>query len=413
MKTYPADSIPRLHQLVSRLSIRAAKMGYSPPAPTPDYLMLAASQVAGKNDWGADFPYEALHRLFDSYRSEANLTTMGRYRVEKMIVERLVNRLTIQETIKKFPDVTDRPVQAPLFITGMPRTGSTLLHRLMALDPKSRTLKFWESWHPCPPVHPSERESDPRIENSRRYLRKLYQSYPNLRAIHSESATGATECIGLLMNSLMVQSFSLFGKIPGYSSWVNRQSLKPTYQYHCVQLQILNYYENDVRWVLKAPVHRNNLPSLMEQYPDARIVFSHRDPLQVAPSVASLRLNVRGQYSSKVSPHEQGLTSLNSLREATTRLMLGRKSIPEKQIHDVSYLKLISDPVGCLRGIYQFAGYEFPDDMGERIHNYLAERTQNQYGRHRYTLEEFGMSREEIEHNFADYYKEFSPLLSK
>ena len=405
--------IPELHRLTSQFAIRMAKFGYAPPAPNVDYLMLAAAQVTGKDDWGPDFPYEALTRLFDSYRSEAELSLKGRFRVEKMLVERLVHRLEIQEMLVKNPDILDRPVKRPLFITGMPRTGSTLLHRLMALDPANRTLKFWEAWHPCPPIRPNGKESNPRIENSRRYLRKLYQSYPNIRAIHSESATGATECIGLLMNSLMAQSFNLFGKVPGYLNWLYRQSAKPTYQYHCVQLQILNYYENDVRWVLKAPVHRYNLDSLMEQYPDALIVFSHRDPLQVAPSLASLRLNVRGQNSSKMSAYEHGHTSLNSLRESTNRFILGRKSIPEKQIHDVSYLKLISDPVGCLRGIYQFAGYEFPNDMEERIHNYLAERTQNQYGRHRYSLEEFGMSREEIEHDFADYYKEFGSLLSK
>ena len=186
METYKVKSFPLLHRAVSRISLQSAKLGYSPPAPTPEHLMLAASQVTGKDDWGPDFPYEALHRLFESYRSEANFSMKGRHEFEKLLVERLINRLEIQDAVRNFPDISERRTHRPLFITGMPRTVTTILHRLMALDPTRRTLKFWETLEPLP-ASPTRRPED-RPKNQR--VRTTASKTVSLFKIHEGNPHG-------------------------------------------------------------------------------------------------------------------------------------------------------------------------------------------------------------------------------
>ena len=158
--------------------------------------------------------------------------------------------------------------------------------------------------------------------------------------------------------------------------------MSPMYRYHCLQLEILSYFEGDVRWLLKAPAHRIHLLPLLKQYPDARIVVLHRDPVEVIPSFSSLHYEILKTKSPKVDPLEEGRISLASNRKVNDAFTRARTKVPATQIHDLSYSHLLADPVGSVREIYHFAGDDFPDHMADKILRYLEEKPQTEYGRH-------------------------------
>ena len=263
-------------------------------------LLAAARRQTGFNDFGDQAFREPLSRLVVSAASEARLNVFGRCALAQDILQLLANRLQIQHDRAKWPRIADQAIVAPIFIIGMPRTGTTLLHGLLAQDvDATHAPATWEVMFPSPPPPFGK---DGRIKRAARRLACFDLLAPEFRKIHPMSAHLPQECIAIMSHSFMSDQFCAMYNVPSYESWLLRQDMAPAYKFHRQFLQHLQFGRPARRFVLKAPAHVLFLETLFETYPDALVVQTHREPLEVLPSAASLTTVLRGIFSDYVDP---------------------------------------------------------------------------------------------------------------
>jgi len=246
-----------------------------------------ATQEIASSDWPENSHQIALEVLLHSFDNEANLSTFGRVFLNREFTRILTNNLKIQKDIRRYPKITEVAIQRPLFITGLPRSGTTLLHNLLAQDPSVRIPLMWELYQPSPPPETETRDTDPRIELTVDMVHKLYNFVPQLSTIHPLFPTGPDECIQLLKNSFMSHSFSLMGDIPSYLEWLEKQDMIPVYKFYRQQLQLLQWRTPGQPMILKSPSHLFAIDALLKVFPDASVIQLHRDPIKVIPSFCS------------------------------------------------------------------------------------------------------------------------------
>lgn len=373
-------------------------------------LLAAAYQRTGLRDWGEDESFRVpLRILLDAYRKEAKLTLFGRYLIHQKLVKHLANRLLIQQELKRHPDILEVEIRQPLFIVSLPRTGSTLLMRLLAQDAAFRPLLFWEAMAPAPAQEPETRDDDPRIAATEKLLRWQQKILPSLAKIHHFGARQPEECFPLLENSLVFPSFYILANAPSYFQWLTeqQQDMTPTYRYYRQQLQILQYRFPARRWLLKAPLHMYGLPALLNVFPDAAIVQTHRDLRQVIPSACSLVANFRGTVSSEVDLHRIGQESVRNTGISLGRDATARAIHPAARFFDLPYRELVAAPMAAVQRLYDYFGFEFTDASAERMRQWLAANPKDKWGKHRYSLEQFGLTEELLAGRFADYNRQF------
>ena len=251
-------------------------------------LLDDARRSTGLEDFGGDDFLEPLRVLLASLEDEARLTLMGRLLARSDVLNLLENRLQIRETVRRSPEILQIAVDGPLFIVGLPRSGTSILHELLAQDPASRAPLSWEARFPCPPPETATRETDPRIEQADRVFLFWNELVPAYRTMHEMGARIPCECIWLTAHSFRSEEFLGRQQLPSYGAWLAAADLRPAYRYHRLMLQLLAARQPTERWVLKAPSHMAALGTLLAEYPDARIVMTHRDPLKTMGSTASL-----------------------------------------------------------------------------------------------------------------------------
>lgn len=386
-----------------------------PPAPlTEESLLEDARRFSGLRDFGNDNFRVPLRILLSSLEKEAHLNFLGRLMLRKSLLNLLVNRLRLQEDFKRYPQIATVPIERPLFILGLPRSGTTFLHNLLSQDPSSRWLHLWELFNPSPPPDYNTRESDPRIAKAQKRVASYKSLAPQLSAAHYLNPKGPEECNVLFEHDLVSLLFELRANIPSYSEWLSDQDLLASYQYYRQQLQLLAWKWSGKYWLLKAPVHLGYLSTLMTVFPDARIIYNYRDPLKIIPSMCSLCALVRGIYTDRVDAKTIGQHWFNWSSNVIERSMPMRKTVPSQQIYDLNYLNLLADPIGTVRQIYDYFGYAFTEVFEENIKRYLAENPQYKHGVHRYSLEQFGLEPMKVRQKFEQYYQEFNvPLENK
>jgi len=386
---------------------------HQPPAtsPNPDLdmasLMADAERATGLSNWG-DEPFEdALQHLLDALRDEARLTEQGRqlYRLE--LTGYLMNRLRIREELHRHPEIVAEPIERPLFIVSLPRTGTTLLQRLLATDPANRSLLYWEAIAPAPAPRPETRNTDPRIIQAQNAIAFVQGVAPELAKIHPMQADSADECIALLANTFTFPSFHLFAHLPGYASWLRQQDLHATYAYYRRELQMLQLHIKGKRWSLKSPLHLSAMQELLTTFPDACIVQIHRDPCKVIPSFCNLIANARGIHSTAVDKERLGREILDTIGGMLTRYMKVRESADAKQFFDLHYSDLVAAPEQAVRKLYEHFDFPFPDNF-DAMGAWLAANPKDKHGVHRYSLEEFGLDRETVDRTFASYRERFA-----
>lgn len=363
-------------------------------------LIGVAAQKTGIRPIQGDIPHQALDILVSSYRQNNALTPRGRLLCDERLVGRLINRLRIRRTLERFPSIRGEQIVRPLIVTGIPRSGTTLLQRLLAMDPNSRCLPFWEAMRPAPPDWPVPRERDPRIEYAARVSRAASQS-----PIHMTNAWSPEECCLLLANSMVHEWFCMHVEIPQYAEWLQTQDRLRGYHFYYLQLQMLQFAFRRKHWVLKAPSHLSHLDALLTVMPDACVVQTHRDPLKCVPSMCSLSVAARNAHATPEDPKAVGPRVLSLLAgiDPLGKAWKVRASRDASQFFDVHYPRLVEDPVATVRGIYEAFGYEYSSAFEERVRGYLVENPKNKHGVHRYSLEEFGLDREGLQEAFAAY----------
>jgi hypothetical protein len=257
--------------MLNRLGLRLVSLD-------EQHLLDAARRATGLDDFGdADFR-EPLRRLLDALESEADLTLLGRIAAHRDLHGLLTNRLWLVEDRKQNPGIAAERIVAPIFIVGLPRTGSTALHHLLAQDPDTRAAQAWEVMYPSPPPTRATYETDPRIARAAGQLRWLDWLAPDFKTIHPVGARLPLECIAIMSASFLAARFQTTYNVPSYEAWLATQDMRPAYAFHRRFLQHLQWRAPGARWVLKAPSHVFAFDALLDTYPDARILQTTATP---------------------------------------------------------------------------------------------------------------------------------------
>lgn len=374
-------------------------------------LIRDAEQATGLSDWGPEPLDEPLKRLVQSLNEEAQLNLTGRLMLRSNLRRQLTTRLKLQRDWKQHPEILDEKIERPLFIVGLPRTGSTLLQRLLARDPSVRSLQTWEMMLPSPPPTEETAHNDPRIKLIDRNLRFLYWAAPEVTIAHEVAAGEPEECVSLMQNSLMSPAYELMCNLPSYRAWVDAQDPMLSYSYYRKQLQLLQWKYRRDHWVLKSPFHLMGLNAILKLFPDAVIVQTHREPVQVVPSLCSLFAAIHQLTSDRCDPLELGPRWLARLTDANDRTIALRDRIGDERFVDVSFRDMVQDPFTVLRGIYARFNYPLSDAALQGMQQWQLANPQHKHGVHHYTPEQFGLTTEEVEQRFALYRERFQAYL--
>lgn len=394
-------------QLFNRLGAVLDWLGLSFADLSEESLFKAVRNHTGLSEWENDFGRLGLRVLLKSLEKEANLSHLGRIRMKRECARLLVNSLRIQEDMKRHPEILDVPIHRPLFIVGLPRTGTTLLHNLLAQDPAARVPLRWELLRPSPPPSIEKRGTDPRIKYAQNEVRRLRIFAPQVFLIHPLNPTGPDECIHLFKNGFASFSFSMLCNIPQYVDWLFQQDMIPAYSYYRKQLQILQWRCPGKYWILKSPSHLFSLDALFAVFPDACVVQIHRDPLKAVASFCSMVTIIRKMYSVHEDLKLIGETCLSLLSMALDRAMKTRETAHTQQFCDVHYHELIDDPISVVKDIYRYFGYDIDQRMETGMKCWLRDNPQHKSGVHRYSLDLFGLDSYRVKQRFAGYIERF------
>ncbi|WP_420433505.1 sulfotransferase family protein [Candidatus Poriferisocius sp.] len=373
-----------------------------------DALVEKAQKSAKLDDFGPDGWQEGFEILVDSINDEGNLSKLGRMILGGLIDTTLQMRLRVVDWANRHPEVAREQITAPIMVTGMPRTGTTLLSNLLDLDPQNRSLLAWEAAAVVPPPTLSNHREDPRIAASVKGSGQLSKLAPSVQAMHPMAATLPTECVTLLGGEFKSIHFETQGTFDAYGAWFETCDMVPAYEFHRLCLQMLQSTIPTQRWALKTPGHMWHLDAVYAVYPDARVVWTHRDPMKVVGSVASLNCTLHATNTDKVDFAGVGRRwrdkCLHGIK-AGTEFRDRRGS--DDTVFDLQYAELMDDPVGSVERIYRHFGMEL-DDLGRRkMQAWMEENPQDRFGRHRYTLDQFGLDADDLREQFADYVERY------
>ena len=369
-------------------------------------LLEEAARKVGLDDFGGGEFREGLEVLLKSLREEARLNARGVFLMRRTVLRLLSNRLLTEQAFAEAPEMGETPVAQPLFVLGFPRTGTTLLHNLLACDPQARWLRLWEGLYPAPP--PRSLKEDSRIADVEEWALGFAKVAPRLVTAHKLEPRGPEECLWLIEHTFTDLIFELRARVPAYSEWLAKHEGDGwVYQYFNRQLRMLGTHCRGRHWVLKAPRHLAGLAGLLEVFPEARVVQTHRDPAEVLPSLCSLCEILQSAATDQVDKQEVGKNWRRRLANILKQARAVRKGTREGQFLDVRYADLVRDPVGTVRDIYEFHGYEYSSEMEAGMRRWLAENRQHKHGTHKYSLEEYGLEAAAVRREFSEYCGEY------
>jgi len=381
------------------------KLGIRYPSLDEDVFLREAQQATGFDDFGSETFREGMHQLLTSIEKEAKLNLIGRFMTKETLGGYLENRLRIHNERKQRPEIAEGEVRRPLIIAGLPRTGTTILFNLLSLDPANRAPMGWELEKPFPIPEPETRFSNPQIAATQKRFDTLYKIAPQLASIHLFGALLPQECVAIMAHEFMSVQFQVIYNVPSYQAWLDRQSYLPALQFHRSFLQFLQSRYPTNRWLLKTPGFLSILDEIFDVYPDARVIHTHRDPIQVMPSQASLSYNLRLLGSDDVDPFLVGKQQVELWKRNLGRAIQAREALSNKgdQFFDVQFEEVLKDPIGLIERIYAHFEMEFTDEARECMETFLRENPRHKHGSHKYTLEDFGLDAKLDGKHFEQY----------
>ncbi len=375
-------------------------------------LLARAAKNTGLHDFGGGPYREGLAQLIGSLENEASLHLLGRFIARGDIVRTLESRLRIVGTLRRHPEITAKPVTRPLFILGMPRTGTSILHELMAQDPANRVPMTWEVMQPWPPPDRATFHRDPRIAATDSHLAGVDRLIPGFKSIHPMGALLPQECVALTQHDFATMIYHTTHNVPSYQAWLEQLDMRPVYAFHKQQLQYFQWHCAAERWVLKSPGHLWSLDALLAIYPDARIVQTHRDPLKVIASLVSLMNVLRRMASDDVEPAAMARDWTERLAQGLQRTMDVRASgaLPASQVFDMQFGEFMRDEIAMVRRIYDHFGLTFSDLAEERMRAFLANNRVDKHGRHAYRLANTGLDEAHERERYRTYSQTYNVL---
>jgi len=366
----------------------------------------------GHDDWGDQGFVEPLGLLLEGCRATGQLNEMGSRVLRSVVLRHLRNRLYVQAYLDRRPEAAGRHLERPLVVTGLPRTGTSLLHNLLAQDPQHRFLRLWEALHPVPPEDADGPDEATLVQQAETWLQRFYAMAPDFQAIHPLTARGPEECDALLQNAFASLHFDDMFDAEAYSRWFHSATLEREYAYYALQLRVLSPDPAATRrWLLKSPGHLGHLDALLKALPGAVILHCHRDPARAVASYASLITTVRRPNSHEVSPAAVGEQALHRCANALDRALRARTAAGEQHFVDVSFPGLVADPVGTVRGIYERLDAQLDEQVAAAMGRWVADHPADRHGKHRYDGECFALPAQRVREAFAAYRERFAPYL--
>ncbi len=365
-------------------------------------LLGAARSETALDDFGVDSFRDGLEVLVEALNTEADLNPLGEFIVQNLIMSALKNRLHIEDWYRRHPEIEDEVIERPLIGLGLPRTGSTALSFLLAEDPHARSLRRWEAGEPCPPPS-TVADPDPRIAAAAAQQEMLDTAAPRLAALVPTTATGPEECQDLMALDFKSQYFQAFAHIPTYSQWLLDADLTPTYAYERRTLKLLQWGQPRRPWRLKCPTHLLFLPHLDKAFPDARFVWTHRDPTEVILSVADLYAEFRQMTSNTVDRHYLGQLNVEHWSVGMQRALAFRAAGNNDRFFDLDFTSVQRDPIGEVKRLYAWLGEPVSAEFEAGMHAWwqaeAASRSPNTHPQ----AAVFGADMEAVRPLFADY----------
>jgi Sulfotransferase family len=370
-----------------------------------DELIQAAQKATGLERFDSDSFREGLDILLAD-ANRLDYPEMGIARWRGSLIGALSTRLKTTAYLDQHPELLERPIKRPVFIFGVPRTGTTLLSNLLAADPARRSPLTWEIDDPIPPPKQAALYNDPRALARLDAEKKMLAARPEMGKYYRNSAIYPNECMFFIMQDFKALLWESRGKLPNYRDWLFKTDLTSTYQYHKRFLQLLQAEAPGV-WNLKQPSHALWIETLLKVYPDARLVWCHRDPLTATGSFCSLM---------KMGPQSVGLSpDISWIRENypwqavehANRIMDARDRLGHDRIIDVHYADLIRDPLPAMQTLYKSLGDEFTEHADLGMRGWLADNPQDKFGKHEYKLAEFGLTPDKVRGLFERYLSQY------
>jgi hypothetical protein len=370
-------------------------------------IIAKAQQATGLTDLGDSAVLRGLEELVRASNKEAHFSEAGAGRWEANLVGTLSNRLRIVDHLKRHPELLERAVEKPMFVFGLPRTGTTLTINLLSADPARRCLLRWEALNSVPPAKAGELHSDERYAAEQQRLDMSVKYAPQIAAIHYEDADSPTECQYAMALSFCSQIYESTANIPSYTRWFHDCDYLPAFRFHKQLLQLLQA-ENGGRWTLKNPWHPLFLDALTTVYPDAQLVMTHRDPVEVVGSACSLIRHVRPMFSDSVNLRDIAAQMIETFDLMIARQDAFRARHGTNAIYDIQYTDQLRDPIGEMRKLYAHFDEPFSVEARNAMERLHGEKPKGKHGTHHYSLEEFGLSESEVRAHFRDYCERYN-----
>lgn len=398
----------RVAEWASRVLVRAGLAGRL----DEDALIDAAARRTGLSDFGEPSFRVGLRVLLDSIEDDAHLTAIGRVLARAVTLAALENRLRFVDARARSPDALAAPLRKPVVIACMPRTGSTLLQRLLCEAPNAMFLPMWLLMEPMPPPSPALWAAGGGDRLRRAKLGMALQDWlaPGIELRHEIRAEVPEEDTFLFMASFVSLEYWAVLPVHGYARWLVRQPAGPPYRWFREHLQLLQASVPGDHWVLKSPMHFVAIDALLDELPEATVVMLHRDPMEVVPSSHSLFEAVHRAVSH--APDLPRMVAFNTrmLAEAAERLAERRDAAGDRII-DVGYRRLVRDPIGTVRDLHDRCGLPWDDAHEARMRAWLASNPQHKHGKHRYSLARYGQDPDRVADMFRGYRERFGPWL--
>jgi hypothetical protein len=373
-------------------------------------LLAAAEEQTGLVDLGADSWREALDRLLSSLHAEGGLSELGEQITAAQLQGHLAARLWVTDWHRRHPEIGQAAVPPPIVIVGQPRTGTTILFDLMAQDPQFRVPLTWEVAQPNPPPETATYDDDPRIAEADAAAAMTELLIPGFQAIHPSGGLRGQECVSITAGDFRSLLYSTVFHVPTYSRWlIYDADMAPAYAYHRRFLQLLQWHHPGSRWLLKSPAHQWWLGALFAEYPDAVVVHTHRDPLKVIASTASLTAHLQRLARDETSIAEEAPEWARYLVTGNDRSVDGREdgTVPPGRAVDVQFCDVMADPFGTMAAVYEQLGLPFTPDAEGRMRAFLADNPADKHGVHHYRFSETGLDEGEMRRRTARYEEYF------
>jgi hypothetical protein len=370
--------------------------------PTTDALLAEVAEQAGLSDFGPGDFREGLEVLLASLAADAALSAASAKAVTSDVRRRLVNRLEVEQWYTDHPEIEDLPVRGPVDINGLPRTGTTALASMLSLDPQFRCLRRWEQTRPCPPPRLEDEVTDPRRIASIDEIEAMRAVMEEKHIFEVDATTEDTELLGMAFHG---QQFTL--PVYGYHAWWRAADMRSAYSYHRRVVKLLEWHRPPDLWLFKAPHHNFHLEAFVDAYPEARFVMTHRDPAKAVPSWASMVSSILPDPESDRDLHRLGREVAEHLRVGVEQAISARARLGPDRFLDVHHRRLVTDPRGTVRQVYEFLGLDLTSTVERAILDWEAANRVGAHGVHHYTAEQFGLTAAGVRDEFGAYIRHF------